>query len=66
MFSGRFSHVKESTLEPKYNGEPDSFTAGVRATLYFLLIENKIIGQVRYQDFEGIDGFYKYMSMYLK
>jgi len=53
-------------LEPKYNGEPDSVTAGVRAILHFLLLENKIIGQVRYQDFEDKDGFSKYMVMYFK
>jgi len=53
-------------MELKYCGEPDSLTANVRAALYFLLIENKIIKQVRYQDFEGVDGFSKYMVLYLK
>lgn len=53
-------------MELKYNGESDSLTAHVRAILYFLLIENKIIKQVRYQDFEGVDGFSRYMALYLK
>lgn len=53
-------------MELKYNGESDSLTANVRAILYFLLIENKIIKQVRYQDFEGVDGFSRYMALHLK
>lgn len=61
-----FSRKGVYTLELKYNGESDSLTANVRAILYFLLIENKIIKQVRYQDFEGADGFSRYMALHLK
>ena len=62
-----FLYVKESTLELKYNGEPDKMTAKIRSTLYFLqLIENKITQQVHYQDFEDNNGFYRYMAIYLK
>ena len=53
-------------MELKYNGEPDMKTQKIRASLYFLMfIENKITKQV-YQDFEGNDGFSKYMTLYLK
>lgn len=54
-------------MEPKYNGEPDSMTTKIRSQLYLLqLIENKLTKSVRYQDFEGIDGFYQYMALHLK
>ena len=55
-------------MELKYTGEPDKVTQRIRSTLYFLqLIENKILKQqVHNQNFEGTDGFSKWMTLYLK
>lgn len=61
-----FLYLKEFTLELKYNGEPDMKTQQLRAKFYFLqFIENKIITK-QVQDYEGKDGFLKWMALHMK
>ena len=61
-----FLYVKESTLELKYNGEPDMKTQQLRSKLYFLqFIENKIITK-QVPNYEGDNGFSKWMALHMK